>query len=192
MTSINKKELRKEILRKRQVMDAIEKEKADNKITDEFLKTDYYKKAEKIFIYVSYDSEINTKGIINRALSDNKKIYVPRTDFKTKNMDAVEIISLDELMENSYGILEPSIEKTSINPNNIDLIVVPGVAFDRNGGRMGYGAGFYDRYFKKLSNDKIKKLVLAYDLQVVAEVPMEECDVPVDYIITEKEFIGCP
>lgn len=192
MTIINKKELRKEILRKRQVMDTIEKEKADNKITDEFLKTDYYKKAEKIFIYVSYDSEINTKGIINRALSDNKKIYVPRTDFKTKNMDAVEIIALAELMENSYGILEPSIEKKSINPNNLDLIVVPGVAFDRNGGRMGYGAGFYDRYFKKLSNKKIKKLVLAYDLQVVAEVPMEECDVPVDYIITEKEFIGCP
>jgi len=69
---------------------------------------------------------------------------------------------------------------------------VPGVAFDRNGGRMGYGAGFYDRYFKKINKDnikKIKKLALAYDFQILEKIPMNEQDVPVSYIITEKEFI---
>ena len=75
---------------------------------------------------------------------------------------------------------------------NLDLIVVPGVAFDRNGGRMGYGAGFYDRYFKKISKDNIKKIVklaLAYDFQILEKIPMNEQDVPVNYIITENEFI---
>jgi 5-formyltetrahydrofolate cyclo-ligase len=188
-----KKILRKEILTKRKNIDIVEKEKMDRKICDKFYESKYYRDAKNIFIYISYDSEINTKEIINKALIDNKKIYVPRTEFKTRLMDAVEIISLDNLIESEYGILEPSIEEPHIEPNELDLIVVPGVAFDRNGGRIGYGAGFYDRYFKKINKDnikKIQKLALAYDFQILENIPMNEHDVPVSYIITEKEFIG--
>ncbi len=187
-----KKKLRKEILIKRKNIDIVEKEKMDTKILDEFYEKKYYREAKNIFIYISYDSEINTKGIINKALKDNKKIYVPRTEFKTRLMDAVEITSLDNLIKSEYGILEPAIEEPHIDPNELDLIVVPGVAFDRNGGRMGYGAGYYDRYFKRISKDRIKKiakLALAYDFQILEKIPMNEQDVPVNYIITEKEFI---
>jgi len=184
-----KKILRKEILTKRKNIDIVEKEKMDRKICDKFYESKYYRDAKNIFIYISYDSEINTKEIINKALIDNKKIYVPRTEFKTRLMDAVEIISLDNLIESEYGILEPSIEEPHIEPNELDLIVVPGVAFDRNGGRIGYGAGFYDRYFKKINKDNIKKMALAYDFQILEKIPMNEQDVPVSYIITEKEFI---
>ena len=187
----DKKSLRKEILAKRNIMDAIEKEEKDRKILDEFYESNYYREAKNIFIYISYDSEINTKGIIKKALRDNKKIYVPRTEFKTRLMDAVEITSLNNLIESEYGILEPSVEEPHIDPNEIDLIVVPGVAFDRNGGRMGYGAGFYDRYFKKINEDNMKKVIklaLAYDFQILEKIPMNEQDVPVNYIITEKEF----
>ena len=187
-----KKILRKEILTKRKNIDIVEKEKMDRKISNKFYESKYYREAKNIFIYISYDSEINTKEIINKALKDNKKIYVPRTEFKTRLMDAVEITSLDNLIESEYGILEPSAEEAHINPNELDLIIVPGVAFDRNGGRMGYGAGFYDRYFKKINKDnikKIKKLALAYDFQILEKIPMNEQDVPVSYIITEKEFI---
>ena len=188
----DKKILRKEILTKRKNIDIVKKEEMDNKILDEFYESKYYREAKKIFIYISYDSEINTKGIINKALRDNKKIYVPRTEFKTRLMDAVEITSLDNLIESAYGILEPQIHEPHIDPSGLDLIVVPGVAFDRNGGRMGYGAGFYDRYFKKISEDnigKIVKLALAYDFQILENVPMNEQDVPVNYIITETKFI---
>jgi len=187
-----KKILRKEILTKRKNIDIVEKEKMDRKISKKFYESKYYREAKNIFIYISYDSEINTKEIINKALKDNKKIYVPTTEFKTRLMDAVEITSLDNLIESEYGILEPSAEEAHINPNELDLIIVPGVAFDRNGGRMGYGAGFYDRYFKKINKDnikKIKKLALAYDFQILEKIPMNEQDVPVSYIITEKEFI---
>ena len=188
----DKEKLRKEILTKRKNIDIVEKEKMDKKILDEFYENKYYREAKNIFIYISYDSEINTKGIINKALMDNKKIYVPRTEFKTRLMDAVKITSLDNLIESEYGILEPSIEEPHIEPNELDLIVVPGVAFDRNGGRMGYGAGFYDRYFKRISKDRIKKiakLALAYDFQILEKIPMNEQDVPVNYIITETKFI---
>lgn len=188
-----KKALRKDILTKRKNIDTAEKEKMDKEILDRFFESKYYKEAENIFIYISYDSEIDTSEIIDKAFKDGKKIYVPRTEFETRLMDAVEITSFDNLIKSSYGILEPSIEDSHINPNELDLIVVPGVAFDRNGGRMGYGAGFYDRYFKKINKDNIKrivKLALAYDFQVLEEVPMNVQDVPVDFIITEKEFIS--
>lgn len=187
-----KKILRKEILTKRNNIDMTEKEKMDRKILDKFYESKYYEEAKNIFIYISYGSEINTKEIIDKAFKDNKKIYVPRTELETRLMDAVEITSFDNLIKSSYGILEPSVKDPHINPNELDLIVVPGVAFDRNGGRMGYGAGFYDRYFKKISKENIKrivKLALAYDLQVLDKVPMSLQDVPVNYIITEKEFI---
>lgn len=189
----DKKVLRKKILTERKNINTVEKGEMDNKILDKFYQSEYYKKSKKIFIYVSFDSEINTKGIINKALIDNKKIYVPRTEFKTRLMDAVEITSLDNLIENEYGILEPSIKDPHVNPNELDLIVVPGVAFDRQGGRMGYGAGFYDRYFNKINKENIKeiiKLALAYDFQVLEKVPMNEQDMPVNCIITESEFIG--
>lgn len=188
-----KKALRKEILTRRKNIDAAEKEEMDKKILNRFFESKYYREAKNIFIYISYDSEINTREIINKAFKDGKKIYVPRTEFETRLMDAVEITSFDNLIKSSYGILEPSMEILQINPNNLDLIVVPGVAFDRNGGRMGYGAGFYDRYFKKINEDDIKrivKLALAYDFQVLEKVPMSVQDVPVDFIITEKEFIS--
>jgi len=188
----DKKVLRKEILTERKNINTVKKEEMDNKILDRFYKSEYYRKAKKIFIYVSFDSEIDTKRIINKALMDNKKIYVPRTEFKTRLMDAVEVTSLDNLIESEYGILEPSIKDPHINPNELDLIVVPGVAFDRQGARMGYGAGFYDRYFEKINKDNSKaviKLALAYDFQIIDKVPMNDRDIPVSCIITESTFI---
>ena len=190
----DKKALRRRILNERKNINIVEKEEMDNKILGKLYDSEYYRKSKKIFIYISYDSEINTKGIINKALEDNKKIYVPRTEFKTRIMDAVEIRSLDNLVESEYGILEPSINEPHIDPNELDLIIVPGVGFDRQGGRIGYGAGFYDRYFNKISEDNIEgiiKLALAYEFQTLEKVPMNEQDMPVDCIITENEVISC-
>lgn len=188
---MNKKELRKDILKERDSLEDKFKKSMDKSIQDKLFSSEYYKKAEKIFIYISYGSEIDTKSIINRSLSEGKKIYVPRTIFNDKIMDAVEIKSLDNLIEDRYGILEPSFEEEKIDPDQLDLIIVPGTAFDNNGGRMGYGAGYYDRYFKKITNkSKNIKLALAYDFQILDCVPMEEHDVPMDIIYTDKrEFI---
>ena len=189
---VEKKRIRKEILSFRNNMNQDEKNKKDTIIEEKFLGSDYYKKAKNIFIYISYGSEINTKEIINRALNEGKSVFVPRTVFETKAMDAVKINSLDNMKKVKYGALEPSKEESHINPDDLDIIVVPGVAFDREGGRTGYGAGFYDRYFKKISKDrakKIKKVALAYDFQLINNRPMNDKDVRIDCIITEKEII---
>lgn len=189
---LEKKILRKRILDIRNSMLQDEKKKKDNTIRNKFLESDYYKASQNIFIYVSYSSEIDTIEIINKALIDGKRIFVPRTVFKNKLMDAVRIYSLDNMKKDRYGILEPGQENSCINPDKLDLIVVPGVAFDREGGRTGYGAGYYDRYFKKISDERkkeIKKVALAYDFQIVDKVPMDKQDVRIDCIITEREII---
>lgn len=190
----DKKLLRRRILNERKNINIVKKKEMDNKILGKLYDSEYYRKSKKIFIYVSFDSEINTRGIISKALMENKKIYVPRTEFKTRIMDSVEIKSLDNLVESEYGILEPSISEPHIDPNELDLIIVPGVGFDRQGGRMGYGAGFYDRYFSKINKDNIKKIMkvaLAYEFQTLEKVPMNDQDIPVDCIITENEVISC-
>jgi len=187
-----KKKIRKEILSFRNNMNQYEKNKKDTIIKEKFLDSDYYKKSKNIFIYISYGSEINTKEIINIALNEGKSVFVPRTVFETKAMDAVKINSLDNMKKVKYGALEPSEEEPYISPDDLDVIVVPGVAFDRDGGRTGYGAGFYHRYFKKISKDrakKIKKVALAYDFQLINNIPMNDKDVRIDCIITEKEII---
>lgn len=187
-----KKELRKSILDIRDNLNVDKKREKDNTIRKIFLESSHYKNAEKIFIYISYSSEIDTIEIIKKALKDGKEIFVPRTIFKTKVMDAVKIISLDNLKKDRYGIPEPEESEPHINPDELDLIVVPGVAFDDKGGRIGYGAGYYDRYFKKISKERnrlIKKIALAYDFQVIDNVPMDEQDVKIDCIITEKHIL---
>ena len=124
--------MRKNILKKRDSLNKEEKIKMDNILKEKFLNSRQYKEAEKIFIYISYDSEIDTKDIISIMLKDNKKVYVPRIEPKTRNMDAVNINSFDNLIKDKYGILEPRGDIACINPNELDLIVVPGLAFDHN------------------------------------------------------------
>lgn len=190
--SNKKKQIRREKLKIRREMTIEEKSNYDKIIKDKFFESSFYKESENIFIYISYDSEINTKDIIMRAIKEGKKIYVPRTEFSTKLMNAVRIENFDNLVESRYGILEPKKDEPFIDPNDLDLIVVPGVAFDKNGGRVGYGAGYYDRYFKRINNEnksKIIKLVLAYDFQLIDKVPTDEEDVLIDAVMTEKQFI---
>lgn len=184
-----KKEIRKRILKLREELDVNNKEIADNLIKSTLLGTSYYKSAKKIFIYVSYKNEVDTKEIIKKAISDGKEIYIPRTEIETKHMEAIKITSLDNLLENKYGILEPRLEEKFIDPNELDLIIVPGVGFDKYGGRIGYGAGYYDRYFKRIRNRNMKKIALAYDFQIIDKVPMDEYDEKMDGLITEKEQI---
>lgn len=190
--SDKKKQIRREILEIRNNLSLEKKSNYDKLIANKFFESSYYREANNIFIYISYGSEIDTKCIIARALKEGKNIYVPRTEFSTRLMNAVKINNLNNLIESKYGALEPEKDKPFIDPNDLDLIVVPGVAFDEYGGRIGYGAGFYDRYFKKINDankSRIMKLVLAYDFQLIDKVPTDEEDVSVDAVMTEKQFV---
>jgi len=92
---------------------------------------------------------------------------------------------MDDMKKGAYGILEPKTVRKA-DENNIDVILVPGLAFDRNGGRMGFGKGYYDRL---LESSKAVKIGLCYDFQILEKIPTESHDVPMNFVITEKEIL---
>ncbi|MGL4848689.1 MAG: 5-formyltetrahydrofolate cyclo-ligase [Clostridium sp.] len=181
---MDKAELRKSMLYKRNLISAEEKSVFDERIIEAFLNLENYKKANNICIYVNYGSEINTKKIIEKALDEEKSVFVPRIK-KNREMEFIKIDSIEELEKNKIGILEPKKEFTE-KVEKIELLVLPGLAFDLNGGRIGYGGGYYDRY---LDNKDILKIALSYELQILNEIPMEEHDIKYDYLITEKRIV---
>lgn len=180
---VDKKELRRNILEERDNIALNERIKCDEDIFNAVTNSSLYNEAKCIFIFVSYKTEVNTHEIIKHALSKGKRVCVPKVLSKSEGMYAVEIKKFDDLKSGKYGILEPESFQNQINEEEIDLALIPGVAFDKNGGRMGYGAAFYDRFLVKLKRDT-PKIALAYEMQIVDYIPMNEWDVKVDGIIT--------
>jgi len=179
-----KKELREIILEKRNSLDkkyVLEKTK---KIKETLFSLQEFKKAKTIMFYVSKDNEVYTHDMI-KELFGRKKIIVPVTDFKNNGLILSELNDFSEMEPSYYGVLEPKKIK-KVNPKEINIVIVPGVAFDKKGNRIGYGKGYYDIFLKKT---KALKIALAFDFQVEDKIKSEDIDVPMDMIITEKEII---
>ena len=186
-----KKDLRKKMKTLRDGMSKDENLRLSLKIAESLFMTPEYKKAENVLIFVSYGSEVDTIPIIKRAISEGKKVAVPRIDDGI--MDFYEIKGLDELIPGFYGILEPDESHiVRIEPGSA-LVIVPGLVFDRKLYRIGYGGGFYDRFFSEPFAKNYQKVAIAFDFQVLKEdyIDADENDIPVDLIITEssKYFI---
>jgi 5-formyltetrahydrofolate cyclo-ligase len=148
-------------------------------------------KAKTILFFVSFRSEVLTENIIKESLIQGKKVGVPKVDLKNKKLIFFKIINYDEdLVSGVYGIPEPEKNKSEIiKPKDVELIILPGSAFDEKGNRMGYGGGYYDSYLPFMDK-KVPKVALAFDLQIVNSVPiLNSWDRPVDIIITEKKII---
>lgn len=176
---MNKKELRKKYTEVRKNIE--NREEKEKKILENLKNLEIYKNSKSIFIFVSYRTEVNTKEIINMILEDGKKVYVPVV--KGDEMIAVEIKSLDNLKPNKMGILEPEDGEPE---TNIDLTLAPGLAFDKDGYRLGYGGGYYDKFFEKVNTIKMG---IGYSDQKVEEVPHEEYDKKLDYLITDEGLV---
>ena len=136
-------------------------------------------------VFGSFNSEGHTHEMIKDALR-NKTVIIPKVAHS--ELEPSVIIDFDNLIPAKFGILEP-IELMKIAYKNIDLVLVPGIVFDKEGHRIGYGFGYYDKFLKKVP--KAVKVGLAFDFQIVDRIPAEEHDVPVDFIITEKRIIEC-
>ncbi|MDU2121445.1 MAG: 5-formyltetrahydrofolate cyclo-ligase [Clostridium celatum] len=185
---MEKKKVREEIVKKRNNLSSEIKKEYDELIFKQLIESNIYKKAKKIFTYVSFGSEIDTIKFINHALNDNKKIYIPKTDKSKKEMVAIRINSLDNMNVDKWGILEPKVVDKNKIEKNFDLILIPGLAFDRNGNRIGYGGGYYDKYLSQIKETS-NKIVLAYDFQIVNNIENEPHDIKTNYIITNNDFI---
>lgn len=182
--------VREEIFERRKTISREEHKEFSDNIIDKVLESQAYKKAKTIMTFVSTPAEVNTHKFIEKAIKDGKVITVPITVAETKELKPSQIKSLDELEIGFYDILSPKKEFIRyVDPDQIDLVIVPGLGFEKSGYRVGYGGGYYDRFLSKLPN--VIKLAIAFDLQILDEVPKEDFDIPVDYIYTEDRIIEC-
>lgn len=179
----NKNEIRKFIKEKREALSVEYKRIYDDIIFNKLILLNEYKESKIIFIYVSFDKEVDTHRIIKYSLDNNKIICVPKIISKAEGMLASRIKSFEDLSVGKYGILEPMVSNEIIKPEDIDLILTPGVAFDSLGFRLGYGGGFYDRFLDE-AGDNASKIALAYDFQILKKIPVDDFDRPVDFVIT--------
>ncbi len=188
---MDKKELRKEILRKRAKITKEENDKYSNTIANTLYEMNSYKEANTIMCFISFANEINTRELIETSIKNGKTLVIPITIPETKELKISQILDFSELEKGFYNILTPKEEFIRyIDPSTIDLVLVPGVVFAKNGYRIGYGGGYYDRFLSKLDKS-VPKVAIGFDLQVVEEVPTEDFDIPVDMIVTEERTIKC-
>ncbi len=181
----DKKLLRKNIQSERDSLPDEERAEKSRIITGRFLESDEYKKAGNILIYFPFRSEIDTTLILKEALDNGKKIILPKVEDRTLKLYFVSDPS-SQLKRGSFDIMEPVTSLCSpAEPDQIDLAVIPGLCFDRNLNRMGYGGGFYDRLIPLIPENS-KKIALCFDLQIVKDVPVSEHDIKIDRIITES------
>ena len=143
--------------------------------------------ADTLFIYISADMELNTHTLINTLLNDGKTLAVPRI-LDRKTMVAVAFDDWNQLQPAQLGILAPVSSEPF--PGHFDVIITPGLGFTPKGYRIGYGAGYYDRWFDR--NPEGIRIAPAFDLQLVDDLPIDETDRPVHRIITEKRDISVP
>lgn len=185
-----KKSIRDHILDKRSNLGENNHNLLSHTIINKLYQSSLYGDAKTMMTFISFGDEVDTHGFIRKSLENGKRITVPITFPKTKELKPSEIFDFNELEIGFYNILTPKDEFIRfIDPKEIDLIIVPGVAFDRDGYRVGYGGGYYDRFLSKYP-DAIK-LGIAFDLQLIDKVPKEHFDIPVNFIFTENEIIHC-
>jgi 5-formyltetrahydrofolate cyclo-ligase len=143
--------------------------------------------AKVIGVTISKQPEVDTYQIIRRAWESGKVVVAPKCHPKEKILTFHKITQFSQLESVFYGLLEPVIEKTvEVKPYDIDLLMVPGLAYTREGYRLGFGGGYYDRY---LPNFKGKTISLAFHFQVIPQFPIEKHDIPVSKLITNDEVI---
>ena len=188
MIAQKKKEIREFILNKRDSVDENIRKDWDKVIFDKVINSNYYKEAKSIFVFVSFGTEVDTHKIINHALANGKTICVPKIPSKKVGIEIYKINSFDDLKEGYFKVLEPKDNCPLASGDDMDLILMPGLAFDRDGGRIGYGAGFYDRFLEKMIVN-VDKIAIAYDFQLMDNVPTNELDVRIDGIITQEKTI---
>lgn len=183
--------VKKDIIRRR-VLNELKAQKEEQRrkkslaIKEKLFDSEEFKKAKKILLYVGKDYEVDTKPIIKEALQKGKRVFLPVTDTKGKKLTISEVSDIERDIESGpYGIYQPKAGCTvESRSETFDLLILPGVAFDKSGNRIGHGAGYYDRFLKDIPHE-IPRISLAFEFQVQDEdIPAFAYDIPVTRVIT--------
>lgn len=196
---MTKSQIRNIMKEERNKLSVKEQKDLSKAILIKLLNSSAYQYCDYLFSFVSFQKEVNTHEIIRQSLKEGKIVYVPRVELH--GMEFYEIINLDNLVPSKFGVPEPvsegnrpykgSLRIASHNDFNPYIMLLPGLAFDSTGNRIGYGAGYYDKYLSNYPKEHFYKIALAYDFQVLKEIPADELDIKADMIITPTKVIEC-
>ena len=176
--------IRKQMKQLRADMTRTERFEKSMQIFEQLITVPEFKRADRIYTYVSMDNEIDTIMLIDYSLSLEKRVFVPRVS--GKDMEFYEISDISELNPGYRGIYEPDINGKEPDYSRTGFMCMPGLAFDRSYNRIGYGGGFYDRYLSV--ENKRYKAALAYEAQLLESIPAQDGDVRPDMIVTEENI----
>lgn len=186
---MDKKLLRKEIINKRDLIPNESRKLKSQKIVSKIKDCEIYKSSKYVMMFVPFGSEVDINPLIAAALEENKHVFLPVVDKNAKLILPIEISNFNDLKRSSYGILEPDLNNYKKETLDIlDLIITPGVAFDLDCFRLGYGAGYYDYFFSTI-NPKASKIGIGFEEQVVNSVPVQAHDVQLNSVVTDIRHI---
>lgn len=183
-----KKEIRAAMMRLRSDLAPEKVQALSEAIQNRILESRVFRTSSAIMAYMPIKNEVRTERLIRNCLASGRTVLLPRV-VDAESMEAVPVKNLDaDLRSGAMGIMEPDPSIPAADPEIIDLVILPGIAFDRRGYRLGFGAGYYDRFIPRLRKDCIL-LAPAYSFQVLDQIPAGPYDQPVHWIVTEKEIL---
>lgn len=179
---LTKKALRSKILLKLKKQEEKERERKSRIIKNKLFRTAAFKKAKRVMFYIALDDEVNTEDMIKEAKMIGKMPIVPVCKKDRMNLRPCILDDHASLKRGPYGVHEP-VRKKHVALDDLDLVLVPGLAFDKKGRRLGRGKGCYDRFLRQLSPD-VTSIGMAFDFQILPSVPVSAYDVSVKKIIS--------
>lgn len=177
---LTKEQIRSKILARLKIQKEVTRAKKSKIIKDKLFKALVFKKANIVMFYIAFNGEVETKEMIKEAQSLGKIIAVPICK-KNRMMHPCMLRAKTKLKKGPYGVYEPAVQRR-IDSQDIDLVVVPGIAFDRKGNRLGRGKGYYDRFLKRISKGTVS-IGLAFGFQILPSIPLASTDVSVNRVI---------
>lgn len=189
-TLADKLRLRERMLAARRALDPARRAALSRDIADHVTAMEAWNAARTVHAYIgAREGEVETRELVQRALDAGKVVACPRVALQPRRLESLAIASLEDLVLTLRRLWEPDpAVSPPVDPAAIDLVLVPGLAFDRHGGRLGFGAGYYDRF---LPTTDALRVGLAFSLQLVDRVPVTPNDVPVHWLATEQAAIAC-
>ena len=177
---MDKKALRRAIGEKKRALTEAQIVESSARLADRLFETEQYRQAKSLYAYLSFNQEVRTAPIIERAWADGKRVAVPKVI--GRDMVFISLESFDQLADGYYGIPEP-VENGPVADDTTALVLMPGLAFDPQGHRVGYGGGFYDRFLEQEPNHPL--VALCFGFQLFDHLDVEAHDVPVDLVISD-------
>jgi 5-formyltetrahydrofolate cyclo-ligase len=190
---MSKPGIRKQLIALRELLAPDAHATNSSAITERLLQLPEYKQSGVVLGYMNFGAEFASELLIQKALADGKRLALPRVNHHTNQLDLYWVDDLENQLElGLWEIREPIVERCErLNTlNEVEFALLPGVAFTRDGARLGYGGGFYDKLLARMTH-RPALVAAAFALQIVEQIPQEATDVKVEWIFTEQETIAC-